>query len=103
MNLQSVNIVRILVAVMQLLSEYIWRDRQTDMANLRYAPLKFIIEKILRNIAALANHPLVPEVITITQLTLPLEKQGAACEKQAELDHSSHFSFTHCLHEPLTI
>jgi hypothetical protein len=57
---------------------------------------------MLRIIAALANHPAVPEVTTISQLTLPLEKQGAACGKEAELDHSSHFSFTPCPHEPLT-
>ena len=72
-------------------------------SNKNQAPLMFIIEKMLRIIAALANHPVVPEVITIFQLTLPLEKQGTACGKEAELDHTSHAYFTHCPHEPLTI
>ena len=88
---------------MQLLSDGVRTHRQTDMANMRHAPLKFIIQKMLRVIAALANHPVLPEVITISQLTLPLEKRGTACGKEAELDHSSHSYFTHCPHEPLTI
>jgi hypothetical protein len=58
---------------------------------------------MLRIIAALANHPVVPEVIKISLLTLPLEKQATACDKEAELDRSSHSSFTHCPHDPLTI
>jgi hypothetical protein len=83
MNLQSIKIMKILVVVMQLLSEDVRTDRQTDMVNLRYAPLKFIIEKKLRIIVALANHPVIPEAITISQLTLPWEKQGTACGKEA--------------------
>jgi hypothetical protein len=57
---------------------------------------------VLRIIATFANHPAVPEVTKMSQLTLPLEKQGTACGKEAELDHSSHFSFTPYPHEPLT-
>jgi hypothetical protein len=87
---------KILVAVMQLLSENVRTDTQTDMANLRNAPLKFVLQKVLEIFAALANHPVLPEVITIYQLTLPLEKQGTLCGKEAELDHSSHSYFTHC-------
>ena len=64
MNLQSVNVMKMLVAVMQLLSEDVRTDRQRDMANLRYAPLKFIIQKVLRIITALTNHPALPEVTT---------------------------------------
>jgi hypothetical protein len=77
-------------------------DSQTKMANVKYATLKLIIQKNLRIVAALANHPAIPEVTTISQLTLPLEKQGKACGKEAELDHSSYFFFTPCPHEPLT-
>jgi len=78
-------------------------DRQTDMANLRYASWKLIIQKVLRIIAALANHPAVPQVTTLLQLTLSLEKQNTACGKEAELDHSSHYYCTPCLYRPLTI
>ena len=101
MNQQSINIMKILVAVMQLLSKAVRTDRQTDVSNLRYAPLKFITEKMLRIIEALANHPVVPDVITISQLALPLVKQSTACGKEAELDHSSHSYFIHSPHEPL--
>ena len=94
---------KLLVAVMQLLSEGVRTDRQTDMANLRYASWKLIIQKVLRIIAALANPPTVPEVTTISQLTLPLEKQNTGCGKEEELDHSSHSYSTPCLHQPLTI
>ena len=76
---------KLLVAVMQLLSEDVRTDRRTDMANLKYAPLKLIVEKVLRIIAALVNRPVVPEVTTLPQLTLPLGKQSAACGKEAEL------------------
>ena len=92
MNLQSVNDMKILVAVMQLLSEDVRTYRQTDMAILKCAHLKFIIQKMLRIIAALANHPVVPEVTTLSNLTLPLEKQSTASGNEAELDHSSHFT-----------
>ena len=87
---------------MQLLSEDVRTDRRTDMANLKYAPLKLIVEKVLRIIAALVNRPVVPEVTTLPQLTLPLGKQSAACGKEAELDHSSHSYCTPSPHQHLT-
>ena len=94
---------KLLVAVMQLLSLGVRTDRPTEMANLKYASWKLIIKKLLRIIAALANPPTVPEVTTISQLTLPLEKQNTGCGKEAELDHSSHYYCTPCLHQTLTI
>jgi hypothetical protein len=39
-KLQIINIMKILVAVMQLLSEDVRTDRQTDKGNLNYAPFK---------------------------------------------------------------
>jgi hypothetical protein len=60
------------------------------MANLKYAPLQFIIQKVPLIIAALANPPAVPQVTTLLQVTLSLEKQITGCGKEAELDHSSH-------------
>jgi len=94
---------KLLVAVMQLLSLGVRTDRPTEMANLKYASWKLILQKLLRIIAALANPPTVPEVTTISQLTLPLEKQNTGCGKEAELDHSSHYYCTPCLHQTLTI
>ena len=88
---------------MQLLSEDVRTERQTEMANLKCAPLKLIIENVLRIIAALTNHPAVPEVTTLSQLTLPLEKQCTACGKEAELGHSSHSYCTLCPHQTFTI
>jgi hypothetical protein len=78
-------------------------DKQTDMADLKYVPLKLIIEIVLRIMTALANYPVVPEVTTLSQLTLTLEKQGKACGKEAEIDHSSHSHCTPCPNQPLTI
>jgi hypothetical protein len=92
---------KLFVAVMQLLSGDVRTDRQTDLANLKYANLKRLIQKVLRIISARPNHPAVPEITTISQLTLPLEKQRTACCKEAELDHSSHSYCTPCPHEPL--
>ena len=73
------------------------------MTNLKFAHLQVIIQKLLRIIAAVANPPVVPQVTTISQLTLPLEKQNTGCGKEEELDHSSHSYSTPCLHQPLTI
>jgi hypothetical protein len=58
---------------------------------------------MLQIIAALANHPAIPQVTTLSQLALSLEKQSTGCGKEAELDHSSHYYCTPCLHQPLTI
>jgi hypothetical protein len=66
---------KLLVAVMQLLSEGVQTDRQTEMANLKYASWKLIIQKLLRIIAAVANPPAVPQVTILSQLTLPLGKE----------------------------
>jgi len=78
-------------------------DRQTDMAILKCVHLKLIIHKALRIIAALANHPAVPEVTSLSQLTLPLVKQSTAYDKEAELDHSSHSYCTPCPHHSIRI
>jgi len=94
---------KLLVAVMQLLSEGVLTDRQTEMANLKYASWKLILQKVLRIIAAVANPPTVPQVTTISQLTLPLGKQNTGCGKEAELDHSSHYYCTPCPHQPFII
>jgi hypothetical protein len=61
--------------VKQLLSEDVRTYRQTDLANLKYVPLKLIIQKGLRIIAGLANHSAVPEFTTLSKLLLPLQKQ----------------------------
>ena len=94
---------KLLVAVLQRLSEDVRTDRQTDRANMKYAPLELIIQKVLRIIAAVVNRPAVPQVTALSQLTLPLGKQSTACGKEAELDHSSHSYCTPCPHQPLTI
>jgi hypothetical protein len=103
MILQTVNVMKILVAVMQLLSEDVRTDRQTDLMNLKCSHLKFMIQKVLGIIAALANHPAILEVTTISQLTLPLELQSTVCRKEVELDHSSHSYCTTFPHQPLFI
>ena len=72
------------------------------MANMKYAPLKLIIQKELRIIAAVVNRPAVPQVTALSPLTVPLGKQSAACGKEAELDHSSHSYCTPCPHQHLT-
>ena len=87
----------------QLLSEDVWTDRQTDMAILKCAHLKLVIQKALRIIANLVYHPAVPEFTTLSQLTLPFQKQITACGKEAELDNSSHPYCTPCPHHPLAI
>jgi len=45
------------------------------MAHWQYAHFKRIIEKVLRIIVALANHPVVREVTRISQLSLPLQSK----------------------------
>ena len=69
---------KIPVTVTQLLSEVVWTDRKTDMTNWQYDHLMLIIEKMLRIIVTLANHPVVPEVTMISKLSLPLQKQSIA-------------------------
>jgi hypothetical protein len=101
--MQIINFMKILVAVMQLLFEDVLTDRQRDMANLKYAHLKLIIQKVLRIIAALANHPVVPEDTKISELTLPLQRQSTVYAKETELDHSSHSYFTPRPHQQLKI
>jgi len=58
---------------------------------------------LVRIIAAFANHPVIPEVTTLPQLTVPLQNQSTVCGKEAEIDHSSHSYCTLCSHQPLTI
>jgi len=73
------------------------------MAILKCAHLKLVIQKALRIIATLVNHPAVLELTTLFQLTLPFQKQITACGKEAELDNSSHPYCTPCPYHTLAI
>ena len=42
MNVQTVNVMKILVAVIQLLSEDVWTDRQTERQTDRHGELEFL-------------------------------------------------------------
>jgi hypothetical protein len=57
-----------------MFSEDVRTDRKTDMANLKCAPLDVIIQKVLRIIAAVANHPAVPQVTTLSPVNTAFEK-----------------------------
>jgi len=47
--------------------------------------IRLIIQKELRIIAAVVNRPAVPQVTTLSQLTVPLGKQSTACGKEENL------------------
>jgi len=62
MNVQTVNVMKMFVAVMQLLSEDVRTDRQTDrQGDLKCVQLKIIIEKALIISAVPVNPPTVPK------------------------------------------